>query len=420
MSHFFQDDGLPALGGQKICLATTVYGNPDAAYTFSLARSRQALHDAGMQTAYFLLQGNCHVDDARNRIIQEFLISDCTDLVFLDADVSWRPEDLVRLCQHDVHVVGGVYPYRRESANQTMPYRSAPTPYTAGGLVQVDGLPAGFLKIKREVLECLEADAESFWHREDTRRKIPILFERTLHDGKRWGGDITFCRKWREHGGVVWADPDLVLGHTGSNIHRESLAAHHRRMNQVTLKHVCDKVRAGNWTLDDLTEARDYIGNAYGALEDVLACALKLASEADKPILEMGSGLSTVLMAAATGQTVYCVEHHALHVAKLRQMCAEAHVTNVGICIAPIKDGWYDADEFEGLPSDFAFALVDGPPRGVGNRERFFDHFGQSVKAVVVDDVDDRHYRELMQTRGEALGMTSVFVEPRALLMKAA
>jgi acetone carboxylase gamma subunit len=42
-----------------------------------------------------LLSGNCHVDDARNSVVREFLASDCTELVFIDADVSWEPETLV-------------------------------------------------------------------------------------------------------------------------------------------------------------------------------------------------------------------------------------------------------------------------------------------------------------------------------------
>ena len=104
MSHLFHDSG-NASGGRKICLATTSYDSPDAAYTFSMAQSREAMHKAGLQTAYMLLQGNCHVDDARNSVVQEFLLSDCDDLIFIDADVSWTPDALIRLCGHDVDIV---------------------------------------------------------------------------------------------------------------------------------------------------------------------------------------------------------------------------------------------------------------------------------------------------------------------------
>ena len=59
--------------------------------------------------------------------------------------------------------------------------------------------------------------------------------------------------------------------------------------------------------------------------------AIKLAKEADGPIIEAGSGLTTILMAAVTDQTVYCLEHDPVYAAKLRQMCVEAGVRNVGL-----------------------------------------------------------------------------------------
>ena len=96
MATLYSDDGAPSQG-RKVFLATTSYGDPDASYTFSISASREALHAAGFQTAYFLLQGNCHVDDARNSVVLNFLESDCTELVFLDADVDWEPKHLVQL-----------------------------------------------------------------------------------------------------------------------------------------------------------------------------------------------------------------------------------------------------------------------------------------------------------------------------------
>src|SRR5688572_1419621 len=121
MSNHFYDEGPPATG-KKVLLATPSYDRPCAAYTFAIAKSREALSQAGIQSAYLLLQGNCHVDDARNSIVRDFLESDCTDLVFLDADVDWEPEALVQLCQRECDVVGGVYPYRRDGSDN-MPCR---------------------------------------------------------------------------------------------------------------------------------------------------------------------------------------------------------------------------------------------------------------------------------------------------------
>jgi hypothetical protein len=55
-AHYF-DEGPPA-NGRKVLLAVPTYDDPSAALTFSLARSREALTEAGIQSALLILQGN--------------------------------------------------------------------------------------------------------------------------------------------------------------------------------------------------------------------------------------------------------------------------------------------------------------------------------------------------------------------------
>ena len=417
MSQLYQDDG-PARTGHKVCLATTAYDNPDASYTYSIQASREALHAAGIQTAYSLLQGNCHVDDARNRIVQEFLLSDCDDLIFLDADVSWRPADLVRLCGHDVDLVGGVYPYRSQSARIDMPVRMFADIVTPDerGLVAVEGLPTGFMRIRRTVLKTLSATAPGYWNKEDRRSRIPIIFERVLKDEIRWGGDLNFCNKWRRAGGEVYADYEMVLGHTAKAVVKDSLGAVLRRAAGVTLRHIVEKIRAGTETLTDYTEARNYVDNRYGALEDVLAISVKLAREATGPIIEAGSGLTTILMAAATKHTVYCLEHSPLYAEQLRHLVTESGVDGIGLCVCPVSDGWYDLSG-KTLPERFSFGLNDGPPRQVGSRAGFMRHFGHRTRTIVCDDAEDPEYRAYLTTWAADHDFSAVFVEPRAAIL---
>lgn len=373
-------------------LATTVYDSPDASYAFSIARSREALHQEGIQTAYLLLQGNCHVDDARNTVVRDFLDSDCTDLVFLDADVSWRPEHLTALCGFDCDVVGGVYPYRRDTGLSGMPVRSLSGMFTAeNGLLEVEGLPTGFLRIRRGVLEKMAAKAEKF--RKDSDGPIPLLFERDIFNGGRRGGDIGFCMKWREMGGHVYAAADLRLGHACKNVVMDSLSASLRRQMGVSIRHVCQRIGLGEETADDYAEALAAANNPWGAEAGVLRSGVLLARKANAPIIEAGSGLSTVLMAAATDQTVWCIEHHPLYAMKTELMAREAGVTNIAIVTCPIKDGWYDlSDDMPHLPEWFSVGVVDGPPRMLGDRMKFFDVFGDRCEVFLCDDANDDGY----------------------------
>ena len=406
MSSLFFEAGPAPVSGRKIMLATTAYDSPDASYTFSMARTREAMHAAGLPTAYLLLQGNCHVDDARNTVVRDFLASDCSDLVFLDADVSWEPGHLVALCGYDCDVVGGVYPYRRDGS-ETMPVRNLPDCIVPdeNGLLEVEGLPTGFLRIRRAVLERLAEKAEYFT--KDGDGPVPVLFERDIYNGGRRGGDIAFCMKWRAIGGRLYAATDLRLGHCGKTVIRDSLAANLRRRAGLSLSHVVERIKAGEETPDDYQEAILAVNNPWGAQRDTLSLAVLLARKARGPIIETGSGLTTVLMAAATDETVWCLEHSPVHAARLREMAAHAGVRNIALVTCPLREGWYaPADEdWAEMPRKFAVGLVDGPPRLLGDRMRFFDHFGDRVKVILADDADDRGYAEKLEAWAEGKGL---------------
>jgi predicted O-methyltransferase YrrM len=394
VSNLYYDAG-PSASGRKILLATTAYDSPDASYTFSIARSREALTAAGFQSAYLLLQGNCHVDDARNSVVSKFLESDCTDLVFIDADVSWEPERLVTLCGYDKDIVGGVYPYRRESEKDSMPVRmlKQPSEPDENGLIEVEGLPTGFMKIQRHVLETMASVARSF--RKDEGPSIPILFERDFFGIGRRGGDIRFCMVWREMGGKVYAAQDLVLGHCGKHVIKDSLAASLRRQNNKTLSYVIGLIRENKATIDTFREMFRAAKNPWAAQPDVLDLAVGLARSSSGPILEIGSGLSTVLMAAATDKPVWCVEHDPIYVAKLEALVVDAGVRNVTLVTCPLMDGWYDpSEDIAMMPEKFGVAFVDGPPRHMGDRMRFFEVFGDRCDTILCDDADDTGYRD--------------------------
>ncbi len=385
MTNLFHDEGNPATG-KKVMLATPSYGSPCPTYVFAIARSREALSAAGIQSAYLLLQGHCHVDDSRNAIVRLFLESDCSELMFLDADVDWEPEALVQLCKRDCDVVGGVYPFRREGS-EDMPVRMIAHRQAVDGLLEVEGLPTGFLKINRHVLEAMAADAPKYW---DKIYETALVFDRPTPgaDKTRWGGDVDFCNRWRARGGQIFADQEIRLGHTCTIVVRDSLGSHVRRVTGVTLKHVTARIRSGTENEGDYNEAFKYAGNPFAAEPGILALVTGIARRCQGPIIETGSGLSSVLMgAAAPDQQVYSLEHLDHFAARTVAWCEEAGIPNVGVCCAPLKDFWYDIDRFA-LPNKFAFGFCDGPPRLYGTRRKFFDVLAPRCTVLLIDDIN--------------------------------
>lgn len=195
------------------------------------AETTRALLDAllsatlrGWAVEYRSYPGNSIIARCRNTIVSDFLASTATDLVFIDADVSWEPGALVRLCEHDVDVVAGVYPHRRDPI--TFPVRwklnpdgTPPPLYAINGLLEVEGVPGGFLRIRRQALERMVA---VFAHKAyespdaDTGRAVAV-FDHELIDGQYYGEDFIFCKRWREiMDGKVWVDPEITLHHVGN------------------------------------------------------------------------------------------------------------------------------------------------------------------------------------------------------------
>lgn len=413
-AHYF-DEGAPC-EGKKVLLACPSYGDPDVSFTFAIARSREVLHQAGIGTALLILHGNCHVDDSRNSIVRDFLESDCTDLVFLDADVTWEPKGLLALCERDEDIVGGVYPYRREGSDN-MPVRLMEGGEVRDGLREVEGLPTGFMKIRRHVLEKMGKGRPWYF---DKIYPTTLMFNRSEPDEHhtRWGGDLDFCKRWREMGGKLYAVEDIRLGHVAKVIVYDSLAAHLRRLAGTTLADLAHKFRDGTETEDDYNEVFRYGGNNYAADVGTLAIVTALARKCEGPILEAGSGLSTALMGLVTRQTIYCLEHDAHFAEKTRRWCEEAGANNVGICHTGLKDGWYDIDGFP-LPEKVAFGFVDGPPRMFGTRMRFFEVFGDRCTLIYVDDVkSDNEFALKVKAWAEENGRTFAVFGRGALIQK--
>lgn len=159
-----------------------------------------------------LLPGCSLITMARNQMAAEFLASDADRLVFVDADVSWEPGDLIKLAMHPVDVVGGAYRFKK--AAEDYPVRWLDAPERRDGLLEVETLPGGFLAISRRAIERLrEAHPERAYEHEGQR--FHGFFHAPIEAGRIWGEDTAFCNDWRQIGGQVWLDPDLTLTHTG-------------------------------------------------------------------------------------------------------------------------------------------------------------------------------------------------------------
>lgn len=193
-----------------------------AEYVKSLIDTLPMLNMNGIAYTQSFCIGNALVHDARNRLVSWFMArEDATDLLFIDADIAWDAKDALALVMSPHDVIGGTYRQKRD--DQEM-YNVAGLNPCATGLIEVDYLGTGFLKISRRAIEKLmKAHPEKKYAGPDGNDCFG-LFEAPIENGKLTGEDAMFCRRWRAIGGKVFLVPDMTLHHIGTKLYTGNFA----------------------------------------------------------------------------------------------------------------------------------------------------------------------------------------------------
>ncbi len=162
--------------------------------------------------------GNALIADARALIVAQFLASKCDVLVFVDSDVCWQDGALLRLIDAPAEMVAGIYPQRRDPVNYCVKWKGNGELWANdAGLLEVEGVPFGFVKLTRAMLEKMVGqypDSE-FYVETAPDEKAWALFADYRIGRHKMGEDYAFCRRWTDMGGQVFIDPEISMAHIG-------------------------------------------------------------------------------------------------------------------------------------------------------------------------------------------------------------
>ena len=386
---------------KRVFLAIPTYsGSVGAAFTMGLFEATQILDAAGIAVDLCIHSGNCHVDDARNAMVREFIATDCDDMVFIDEDVGFVGEDLLKLVTVDRDFVAGVYPCKQDE--ESYPVRAVPGVDLWGdsdGCVEVEGVPTGFLRMSRKCIQRMmsEFGDRRFYGRgqEDSGKPHVILFERTYEDGVRYSGDYAFCKKWRSLGLPIYCIPEMRFTHTGNKAWSGSLSDYWRKTNGVSESEfgtVVDTMINGTPDIKTFEKLFMLWGNHWSATPPMLVEAYRMAKETRGDILECGTGLTTIVMACAingTQKRIVSLENDEAWIGKISAKLLRYGLSgNVDLRYAPIADGWYSLNKPIGIiPS---LTVCDGPERKYGRNGLFAScYIDTSKSALIMDDTND-------------------------------
>ncbi|MUL35452.1 class I SAM-dependent methyltransferase [Gloeocapsopsis dulcis] len=127
-------------------------------------------------------------------------------------------------------------------------------------------------------------------------------------------------------------------------------------VGQIPTRKMLENLQLG-WGNDGFVANLDY-------LEEVA----KQAAQTSDPILECGSGLTTIilgLLAGRHGVEVYSLEHLPSWRSHVLNVLQKYRIPGVNVCLSPLRDYgdffWYDPP-LSILPQQFQLIICDGPP----------------------------------------------------------
>ncbi len=235
------------LAEQHIFIAVPAYGNQIAGnFMISLAQLRTKLDELGVKHTLQVLGNESLITRARNSLVNSFLHSDATYLLFLDSDLGFRADDILAMLFLQKDVIG--LPYAVKGINWERIKRAVEAGVPADRLhlftpmitfnmlpgvetfainepLEVKHIATGLMLIKREVFDKL-ALAHPEWEYTLMYNEYKSAEYKTQWAFFRIGiepetnhylsEDYQFCQDWRDLGGKIWTLPWAKTDHVGS------------------------------------------------------------------------------------------------------------------------------------------------------------------------------------------------------------
>jgi hypothetical protein len=231
-----------------IFIATPMYGGMCSGfYTQSTLLLQRELGIQNITCTFSFMFNESLITRARNALANQFLKSDATHLMFIDADIRYKPDQVPAMIEADRDIICGIYPKKeinwqlvRQAIANGVPddqlrhhtgsfvvnlvgYQNEVT-VPVNEPVEIWNGGTGFMLIKREVFEQLADKVPSYTNnvvdlsRQMQEEPIKEFFTTSIEEGTNvlLSEDYHFCKLARQHGMSVWAAPWVQLGHLGS------------------------------------------------------------------------------------------------------------------------------------------------------------------------------------------------------------
>lgn len=201
----------------RVVICCPTFTRPHPATLEAIEAAVPMLEAAGIDHNIVWEISNPYISGARAAMLRKALDAQADIVVFLDHDVSFRPQDLLALIQAEGEVVAGLYRYKKpgepeEYMGQLDTLDDGTVKARADGCLKALRVPAGFLRVTKEAIERFMRAYPHLCYGSPISPSVD-LFNHGAHDGVWWGEDMAFSRNFIDCGGEIWVIPDLDLTH---------------------------------------------------------------------------------------------------------------------------------------------------------------------------------------------------------------
>lgn len=238
----------------NIFFATPCYGGLITdQYFLSMFKLSQVLISYGIRFRITTLRNESLIPRARNILTAMFLADEeATHLMFIDADIEFEPDSIIRMLAMDKEIIAGAYPkktinwdgVKNAVLNNQDDIAAFGADYalnlklsegnrvrTHMGAVEALDASTGFFLVKREAVEKMVTHYPELFYNSDSALDPKFnpycyaLWDTMIDpvDKRYLSEDYTFCRRWQQIGGEIWIDPNTKLNHVGSYTFKSNL-----------------------------------------------------------------------------------------------------------------------------------------------------------------------------------------------------
>ena len=227
-----------------LVIGTPMYGGMcTSEYTQSLLNLSESANKSGVKLTTIFLGNESLIQRGRNTIAHHFMnLPDATHLLFIDADIKFRVEDIVKMIQADKSLIIGpvaLKGYNWDEIRQAAINGEDDIGRT-GGVFNINRLPGidmvdenepfeiehggnAFMMIRRDVFETLKPHTPIYTN---GGRSLPdgveifdyFRVEINKDTNHLLSEDYFLCHSYRQVGGKVWCAPWVETGHFGSHL----------------------------------------------------------------------------------------------------------------------------------------------------------------------------------------------------------